>query len=329
MSKVSNFKDAWKTPAKPAGATTNTLISQRVVPPNGPEGLLKQAATSAIPARDKGGKRVVNLKSSLCEPSSIADRMAVENDPDYEDLKESIRQDGQKVPILVRPKLEQLDRYEIAYGRRRWRACRELGIGVLAIIDEDLNDEALVIAQGKENHERKSLSFIETALFVKRLSKEFPNQTVAKAIGVKSVAAVSHYRKVADAIPEDLIIKIGPAPKIGRPKWISLSEHFVRFSSNQTKGLARLTGSEKWKTSSSDERFNIVFSYAKSGEKRAADSSSNTVLDKDGKPVLLLKESKSGVKFAFQGKRGAEFSSFLAEQIPALLAKFEEQDDEQ
>lgn len=46
--------------------------------------------------------------------------------------------------------------YQAAYGHRRLCAARELGIPVKAIV-RVLDDHALVMAQGKENAERRNL----------------------------------------------------------------------------------------------------------------------------------------------------------------------------
>ncbi|WP_164125936.1 ParB/RepB/Spo0J family partition protein, partial [Stenotrophomonas maltophilia] len=65
-------------------------------------------------------------------------------------FRDLIRQHGQNVPILVRPKPGDTEGYEVAFGHRRLRAARELGIKVRAVV-RSLTDEQLVIAQGQEN----------------------------------------------------------------------------------------------------------------------------------------------------------------------------------
>ena len=116
------------------------------------------------------GSIVVDLDPELIEPSFIADRLVPTGDQQYRQLVESIRKEGQTIPILVRPLPNRSGVYQIAYGHRRWHAARELGNKVRAIV-QPLNDAELVVAQGKENAERRNLSFIERALFAANLTE--------------------------------------------------------------------------------------------------------------------------------------------------------------
>src|ERR1700733_14570628 len=68
---------------------------------------------------------VVELDTALIDQSPIADRLPIAVDP-LQDVVATIRDIGQQVPILVRPHPKDAARYQIAYGRRRLRACIEL-----------------------------------------------------------------------------------------------------------------------------------------------------------------------------------------------------------
>ena len=113
------------------------------------------------------GQTVVELDPSFVDASSVPDRMEATQEQNAA-FREMIREHGQSVPILVRPKPKQPDRFEVAFGHRRLRAARELGIKVRAVV-RDLTDEQLVIAQGQENSGRTDLTFIERARFAARL----------------------------------------------------------------------------------------------------------------------------------------------------------------
>ena len=77
--------------------------------------------------------------------------------PEFEALKADIKAQGGNVqPIKVRRLLESSGKYEIIFGHRRHQACLELGIEVLAII-EDLDDKHLFIEMDRENRQRKDL----------------------------------------------------------------------------------------------------------------------------------------------------------------------------
>ena len=70
-----------------------------------------------------------------------------------ESLTNSIRDQGQQVPILIR-RAKAEGRYEVIYGRRRLAACRDLGIKVRANV-QDLDDATALIAKGLENAARR------------------------------------------------------------------------------------------------------------------------------------------------------------------------------
>ena len=57
--------------------------------------------------------------------------------------------------------------YEIVFGHRRHRACLELGISVLAVIEE-VNDEDLFVQMDRENKQRADLRPYEQATMYKR-----------------------------------------------------------------------------------------------------------------------------------------------------------------
>lgn len=78
-------------------------------------------------------------------------------DKEFKQLKEDIESAGGNVqPIKVRRLHDGSGNYQIIFGHRRHQACLELGIDVLAII-EDLDDKRLFIEMDRENRQRKDL----------------------------------------------------------------------------------------------------------------------------------------------------------------------------
>jgi hypothetical protein len=73
----------------------------------------------------------------------VSDRISITVDPGFESLVDSMRENGQQVPILVRPQSASPGRYQVAYGRRRLRAAALLGRMVRAIV-QTLTDNELV-----------------------------------------------------------------------------------------------------------------------------------------------------------------------------------------
>ncbi|MGY6549959.1 MAG: ParB/RepB/Spo0J family partition protein [Roseinatronobacter sp.] len=157
----------------------------------------------------------------------LDDRLGMEIDG----LRASIAQNGQRVPILVRPLDD--ERFGLIYGRRRLEVCRVLGIKVRAIVTEMEGDEALR-DQLLENQERRDLSFIERALVAAALLEgdhlselERTNKGVAEVLNLTE-AGVSQLLGVVRVVGEPLIQAIGAAPGIGRPRWEELKRHLAR-----------------------------------------------------------------------------------------------------
>lgn len=148
-----------------------------------------------------------------------------EDGSDFETLKSSIKEQGQQVPILVRPSKKKPGRFEVIYGRRRVKACLNLEISVRANVQE-MDDETALMAKGLENAARRGLSFYERALFAAEILAQGKTTTkVGEVLGV-SRNAVSQLSRAANVIPRSVGVKIGPAPGSGRPKWFQLADAF-------------------------------------------------------------------------------------------------------
>ncbi|MTI15747.1 plasmid partitioning protein RepB [Rhodobacteraceae bacterium RKSG542] len=282
---------------------------------------------------------VVELDTACVQPSFVADRMVVEHDPDFEALKASIEETGQQVPILVRPSKDSEGHYQIAYGHRRWRACKALGIAVRGVI-KDLTDEDLLIAQGQENHERKNLSFIETCLFVYRLSKDYPQTLICRAIG-KDKSLVSKYRKIGAMMPEDLLEAIGPAPKIGRPRWEEMQQYFEEgvVKEKYSSILSEVLASSDFKNAFSDERFTIVLAalQPKDDEAESAVDTEIEVAKADDKPErksaeyewigreqVRVQRKGSAFNLVIDEKKHPGLAGFVMARLESVLEEFEE-----
>lgn len=169
----------------------------------------------------EGGDLIIEIPTDLIDPSFITDRIG--EDEDMDAFITSIRDQGQRTPILLRPHPESPGRYQIAFGHRRYRAQRALGHPVRAIVKQ-LTDEELVVAQGQENQDRLDLSYIERALFAARLeSRAFQRDVICVALNIDKTE-VSRMIRVATALPGELIAAIGPAQKTGRRKWMELAK---------------------------------------------------------------------------------------------------------
>jgi len=114
------------------------------------------------------------------------------------------------------------ERYQIVYGRRRVAALRDLRQPVKALI-RDLDDAALIIAQGQENAARKDLSFIEKVNFARQMSEAgYDRKAICAALHIDKTV-ISRMLMIADCVPVSLIEMIGPAPSVGRDRWMALA----------------------------------------------------------------------------------------------------------
>lgn len=180
-------------------------------------------AQASVLEEDKHATRLLDPNS--VEMSAVVDR--IDPSDGLEELVSSIKNHGQKVPVLVRRNKD--GTFEIVYGRRRLLACRELGKKVRATVMEMTDEEAL-IAQGVENNARLDPSFIERALFVagviRELGKTEETKRSAQTVAYRALqideSLVSRMNRIASGIPMELIRAIGPAHGVGRRAWEKL-----------------------------------------------------------------------------------------------------------
>jgi len=269
------------------------------------------------------GEAVVSLDPSTIEWSTIADRLPTEIDPSFDQLVASIAENGQQVPILVRPHPEDAGRYQIAYGRRRLRAVMKLGREVRAIV-QALTDAELVVAQGRENLDRADLSFIERALFARRLEDGgFDRATISSALSTDK-ADLSRYISVARSIPEDLVAKIGPAAKAGRSRWVTLAEGLVAPSVMETVNLALV--SDAFNAADSDARFAQIFQIVLKPAPKPARKQKAWTTPK-GKKAARIKQDGKMTTLTFDEKLVPAFGEYIAEQLDRLYHQFLEASD--
>ncbi len=165
------------------------------------------------------------------DPAEIQDeRYSDRLDPkDVHDLRASIEQNGQTVPILVRRHATDPNRYLLVYGRRRLEAIRASDkVSKVRALIANLDDTAALRAQVSENTARRDLSYIERALFAQELlDSGFGSQAqIAEVLNVTR-SAVSMSISVAKAIGTALAHAIGPAHGVGRPRWEALAKELA------------------------------------------------------------------------------------------------------
>lgn len=256
------------------------------------------------------GQVVIDLETGDIDPSFVQDRM----EGDIDGLVSSIREQGQQVPILVRPHPERSGRYQVAFGHRRLRAVKELGVPVKAVVRE-LTDEQLVIAQGQENNERRDLSYIERARFAARLREQFPREVIISSMSLDK-GNLSKMLSLVDAIPSALIEAIGPAPGIGSPNWQQLAD--LVQNSDTLEEIVDFAQSSKVQALPSAERFKAVLALKSRSTPR---SDPSVLAGTNGEPLAQVKQSKARVQIVIDRKATGDFAAFILEHVPALYAE--------
>ena len=267
------------------------------------------------------GRQAVELDTDLLDSSFIQDRFEIDDAPEFQDIKRSIESNGQQVPILVRPHPTVSGRYQVAYGHRRWRACKALGRKVLSIV-RDLTDSELILAQGQENHERQDLSYIETAYLCAQLNERFPQNEIAAAIG-KSKTTVSLLLKLTRSLPSrELMVRIGAASSVGRPRWEEFAEYWKR-SDVQVAVENYLTSIEghSFEDLPSDERFKKVLSIAKqlvNSSRKAVEPANYLGPDK----AVKIRSNNNKLTIEVNSDRQPELAALVNEQVAKIVNQY-------
>lgn len=242
---------------------------------------------------------------------------AVNSDDDgagFDALKNSIRDGGQQVPILVR-KAKFEGRYEAIYGRRRLRACRELGIKVRSNV-QDIDDQTALLAKGLENAARRNLSFYEKARFAEAILEAGHATPTVRQVLSLSASGLSHLMKVTQNVPVKVGDLVGAAPKSGRPKWTALAELFI--SKKLTEKVALSVLKNCGQDVSSDDRLEVLLKEAsKRGARQGNVTSEVTPVEgvtiKTGRGSVSMSVKKSGAN--------AQFAEWLDDNLAEIIKR--------
>ena len=272
-------------------------------------------AAKALEQRLLAGADVVELDSSTIDSSFVSDRLD-EGAEGCAALAASIREHGQQVPILVRPHPEVSGRYQIAYGHRRLRALRDLGLKVRAVV-RSLTDEQLVIAQGQENSARRDLSFIERASFAVLLEdRGFGRETIMAALTVDKTE-LSRLISCRRSLPDELVLAIGAAPKAGRRRWMEMAESLQGIDAS--KAWLGIRADPAFQKLDSDARFLRMFAAVSN---RSPPRKSPDWIDDGGKKIARIDDDAGWLRISIDKAVDADFGAFLVDQLPALFRAY-------
>ena len=179
------------------------------------------------------------------------------NETKLEELAKSIKKNGIIQPIAVRPKKNELGKYEIIAGERRWLAAQKAGLHEIPVTVLDLSDQESLEVAIVENIQRDDLNPIEEAKGYKRLLEEFKydHESISKLMS-KSRSHVSNTLRLL-TLPIDVIgmleegsLTSGQArPLIGLANATSIAEEIVskNYSARKVEYLVKTKKSTKSK----------------------------------------------------------------------------------
>lgn len=261
------------------------------------------------------GLTVVELDTAVVDPSFISDRMP--SPPEAQaSLLEAIRDNGQQVPILVRPHPKAPERFQVAYGHRRLRAASDLGRPVRAVV-RDLSDEELAVAQGQENNERRDLSYVEKARFARGLEERFGRKTVMAALSLYK-SDLSNMLSVVSRIPPEIVEAIGPAPAVGRRGWIGLADAIAKKGALASVEKA-VTGKD-FPATSSDDRFKAALAAA---TPKASGAKAKALHDAGRREIGRLAATGAKVVLTIDRRKAPRFADFVVGRLQDLYMEFE------
>ena len=126
-------------------------------------------------------------------------------------LAESIREKGILQPLLVRPRSDAANHYEIIAGERRWRAAQLAQLHEVPVVVKDLDDRSALEIALVENIQREDLTALEEAEGYRRLMEEFAHtqEALAQAVGKSRSHVANMMRLLALPDPVRALVESG------------------------------------------------------------------------------------------------------------------------
>ena len=155
-----------------------------------------------------GETKITEKKNQL----SISDLIPNKNQPrknfdeeNLEDLTNSIKERGIIQPIIVRKSKNELDKFEIIAGERRWLAAQKAGLHTVPVVITEADDLKSLEFAIVENVQRHDLNPFEEAQGYKKLINDFnyDQEKVSKFIG-KSRSYITNSLRLL-TLPDDVI----------------------------------------------------------------------------------------------------------------------------
>ena len=158
------------------------------------------AASEPVAAPEMpAGDRVLRVALAQVRSSPMQPRRTF-RDEQLTELMESIREHGVIQPLVVRRVNGTL---ELIAGERRFRACQQLGLAEVPVIERSASDRDVLEMALIENLQREDLNPVEEAEAYARLAREFGlrQEDIAQRVG-KNRATVANAMRLLDLAPD-------------------------------------------------------------------------------------------------------------------------------
>lgn len=274
---------------------------------------------------------VISINPDKIDPSPFRDRFETDTEAAeaLHELKVSIRAEGQKQAVLVRPHPTEQGRYQLAYGHRRTAVLQELHketdipetVRVRAYVRE-LTDAELIKEQSLENGVRENLSWIEQALWAVQLKNAGIKQREMEPILGQKETNISVLLKVANAVPGDIVRAIGRAKGVGRPTWVEFAKLFANEKAADR--VRKIVAEPTFLESDGAERMKLATVAIKGSQKSEPLKTNEVSIKSSGKVVGKFKATNSSAAVSFP-KDEIAFAKWLSERIPDLYGEFQQQ----
>lgn len=267
------------------------------------------------------GEAIVSLDTALVDSSFVSDR--IDDDPEeFAVFVEAIRAQGQSTPILVRPHPTASGRYMIVFGHRRTRAAKALGVPVRAIVKQ-MEDIAHVVTQGQENTARANLSFIEKALYGRKLLAMGHDKTTIRSALSVDETVLSRMLSVAEIVPSSVIDALGPCRSVGRDRWEELKRAVADPKAAENAG--RIIQTEEFQAVASADQFAFLLKQLVRPRRKAVKAKglagSWSAPDEAVKATFATSGKIFSLKLA--APQASEFGRYLSENLKGIYDAFQ------
>lgn len=278
----------------------------------------------------RDGFVILSLDPKTIRRSEQANRHALSlsvEDADFASLKESLRRDGQIMPVSVRAIAgDPQSAYELVSGHRRHEAALQLdqelpdGFVLRAVMDTAAQEPAkLALHMYLENAARKDLSAYEMGtMFRAWLDGEIfaDQQAVAAATGLGK-ASVTKYLQVA-GLPKVVLDAFGD-PRVIAVRWAELLTATLKSNGPAVQAAARKVADQANRPA--PEAVLKLLSGAGEGKKPKRGGTQSETVKIDGRTAFAysLRNEKIAIRFGKHVER--EVARELTEEIKDLLTR--------